>query len=331
MELLNAPDPHLKVRPRKSLPLNITFADYDRTRALSDGTVKLAGIDPTYTLNIGAEFCLRPVYEEYDVAEMSFSWYIMARERGEPVRALPIFPLRMPPLSHIYVRTGSPYHKPADLKGARVASEAYRLTVNLWLRGICSDIYGLKPQDVEWFSSLEEEGAGFVAPDGVRLTLNAGDPEALLLDGRVDALFLPNAPDAFTNGDPRIRRLFDDHESEGEAFYRTMGCIPMTHVLVASESLLKREPAIVGSLLEGFRAAQARVDAAYRRPKFLSIPGGLEALERQGRFLRSVGTSTMYTHGLEGNTHAIETFVRYGYEQGYIQRLLSADELFARV
>ena len=107
MELLNAPEPSLKVRPRQSLPLNITFADYDRTRALSDGTVKLAGIDPTYTLNIGAEFCLRPVYEEYDVAEMSFSWYIMARDRGEPVRALPIFPLRMFIQPYIYCGASS--------------------------------------------------------------------------------------------------------------------------------------------------------------------------------------------------------------------------------
>jgi 4,5-dihydroxyphthalate decarboxylase len=328
MELLNQREASLEGLPRLDLPLNVTFCDYDRTRPLFDGSVNIPGIAPTYTLNIGREFCVRPVYEEYDVAEMSFSWYIMARDRGEPVRALPIFPLRMPPLSHIYVRSDAPYRTPLDLKGCRVASEAYRLTVNLWLRGICSDIYGLQPQDVEWFSSFEDEGAGYVTPDSVRLRLNAGDPEELLLAGDVDALFMPNAPDAFTNGDPRIRRLFADHESEGEAFYRTMNGIPMTHVLVASEALLEREPWIVDSFLGAFRAAQALVDAAYRRPKFLSIPGALGALERQRRFL---GTTTMYTHGLDGNRHAVETFARYGYEQGYTRGLLSADELFATV
>jgi 4,5-dihydroxyphthalate decarboxylase len=329
MELLNQREPRLEGLPRLDLPLSVTFCDYDRTRPLFDGAVKLPGIAPTYTLNIGREFCVRPVYEEYDVAEMSFSWYIMARDRGEPVRALPIFPLRMPPLSHIYVRSDSPFHAPADLKGYRVASEAYRLTVNLWLRGICSDIYGLKPQDVEWFSSFEDEGAGYEIPDGVRLHLDAGDPEELLLAGDVEALFMPNAPDAFTNGDPRIRRLFADHESEGEAFYRTMNGIPMTHVLVASESLLEREPGIVGRFVEGFRTAQALVDAAYRRPKFLSIPGALSALERQRRFLGN--DTTMFTHGLDGNRHAVDTFARYGYEQGYTSRQLGADELFAPV
>jgi 4,5-dihydroxyphthalate decarboxylase len=323
MDVLNERRP-----PGTNLSLNVTFCEYDRTRPIADGTVKLAGIDPAFTLQEGWNFCLRPVYEEYDVAEMSFSWYIMARDRGEPVRALPIFPLRMPPLSHIYVRTDSPYRKPSDLKGFRVASEAYRLTVNLWLRGLCSEYYRLEPQDVEWFSSLEDEGAGYALPDGVRLHLNAGDPQQLLLDGSVEALFLPNAPDAFNAGDPRIRRLFDDHQAENETYYRRRGGVPMTHVLVASESLLEREPWIVGSLGDGFREAQAQVDRAYLRPKYLSVAGGLEALERQRRVL---GGRPMFTHGLDGNRGLIEDFVRYGCEQGYTSRILSLEELFAPV
>ena len=327
MELLDERKSGLEGLPRPTLPLNVGFCDYDRTRPLSDGSVKLAGIAPTYALAEGGEFCLRPMYLDFDVTEMSFSWYIMARDRGEPVWALPIFPLRMPPLSHIYVRTDSHFHAPADLKGRRIASEAYRLTVNLWLRGICSEYYGLKPQDVEWFSSLEDEGAGFIFPDDVRVHLNAGDPEKLLLDGNVDALFLPNAPPAFNAGDPRIRRLFADHEAEGDAFNARIGCAPMTHVIVVHEELLAREPWIVGSLLEGFRAAQARVDAAYRKPKFLSVFGALDALERQRRLLGP----TMYTHGLDGNRVGIEAFARYGYEQGYTKRHLGVDELFAPV
>jgi 4,5-dihydroxyphthalate decarboxylase len=327
MDLLNAREPGLEVLPRLNLPLNVAFCDYDRTRPLSDGSVKLSGIAPTYALAEGGEFCLRPVYLDYDVTEMSFSWYIMARDRGEPVWALPIFPLRMPPLSHIYVRADAPFQTPRDLKGRRIGSEAYRLTVNLWLRGICGDLYGLKPQDVEWFSSLEDEGAGYVFPDDVRVNLNAGDPETMLLEGRVDALFLPNAPPAFSAGDPRIRRLFADHEAEGDAYNRTIGCVPMTHVIVVSEDLLAREPWIVGSLLEGFRAAQARVDAAYLKPKFLSVFGALDALERQRRLIGP----TMYTHGLDGNRDGIANFARYAYEQGYTKRHLGVDELFASV
>jgi 4,5-dihydroxyphthalate decarboxylase len=327
MELLDKGAAAVEGLPRLSLPLNVAFCDYDRTRPLSDGTVKVPGISPTYSLAEGGEFCLRPVYLDFDVTEMSFSWYIMARDRGEPVWALPIFPLRMPPLSHIYVRTDSPFHTPADLKGHRIGSEAYRLTVNLWLRGICAEFYGLNPQDVEWFSSLEDEGAGYVFPDDMRVHLNAGDPETMLLEGRVDALFLPNAPPAFNAGDPRIRRLFADHMAEGEAHIRRIGCAPMTHVVVVHEDLLEREPWIVGSWLEAFRSAQSLVDKAYLKPKFLSVFGGIEALERQRRLLGA----TMYTHGLDGNRDGIAAFARYGYEQGYTKRHLGVEELFAPV
>ena len=102
----------------------------------------------------------------------------------------------------------------------------------------------------------------------------------------------------------------------------------MTHVLVARESLLEREPWIVRSLLDAFGEAQALVDRAYRRPKYLSVPGALEALERQRRVL---GTRPMYTHGLDGNRDLIEAFVRYGFQQGYTSRVLDTDELFAPV
>ncbi len=186
---------------------------------------------------------------------------------------------------------------------------------------------GSSRKTVEWFSSLEDEGAGFVFPDDVKVHMNQGDPGEMLLEGRVDALFLPNAPPQFNAGDTRIRRIFADHIAEGEAHIRTIGCAPMTHVVVVHEDLLEREPWIVGSWVEAFRSAQALVDKAYLKPKFLSVFGGIEALERQRRLLGP----TMYTHGLDGNRDGIAAFARYGYEQGYTKRHLSVDELFAAI
>jgi 4,5-dihydroxyphthalate decarboxylase len=319
--------PTLAKLPKLGLPLRVAFSDYDRTRPLVDGSVPMRGIAPTFTLDDIGQFCIRPVYEEFDVAEMSFSWYVMARDRGEPVIALPIFPLRMPVLSYLFCRSDAPFRTPADLKGGRVATEAYRLTVNLWLRGICNEHYGLAPHDVEWFSSFKEEGAGFVIPKSVRVTLDAGDAEELLLAGKVDAVFSPTIPRRFGAGDPAIRRFFTDHEAEHAAYYRKTKIVPITHVMVVGEALLEREPWIVSSLLDAFRAAQAAVDEAYREPKFLSFPGALGALEAQ----RALLGPTLYTHGLEGNRHVLETFVRYAHEQGYIKRRLDVDGLFAPV
>ena len=128
------------------LELKFSVADYHRTRPLLTGDVTLPGIKPSFYAALPGEACLRPVYEEFDVAEMSLSWYVMAKERGEPVYALPIFPLRMFIQPYIYCRPGSGIAAPKDLIGKRVGMDRYRLTVGLWARGILQDHYDVSPR-----------------------------------------------------------------------------------------------------------------------------------------------------------------------------------------
>jgi len=77
---------------------------------------------------------MRPVYEEFDIAEMSLSWYTMACCRGEPLIALPIFPLRMQIHPYIFCSSSSGIDRPEDLKGKKIGMDQYRLTVGLWAR-----------------------------------------------------------------------------------------------------------------------------------------------------------------------------------------------------
>ena len=73
------------------LELTLMLADYHRTRPLLNGEVTARGIKLQPRRAESGEACMRPVYEEFDIAEMSLSWYMMARCRNEPVIALPIF------------------------------------------------------------------------------------------------------------------------------------------------------------------------------------------------------------------------------------------------
>src|SRR5262245_54746900 len=197
------------------MPLTLAMADYDRTRPLIDGRVKAKGLAVQANTSWIGDFCVRPVYEDYDAAEMSLSWYVMARVRGEPVVALPVFPLRMPVWAYVFVRKDSPYRQPNDLAGKRVGTMLYRLTVNLWLRGIFQDHYGLTPDQVEWVSTDGHDGANFQAPPGLRITRATGaSPEELLERGEVDAIFTPELPAGFIDGTANMRRLFDDSQAE---------------------------------------------------------------------------------------------------------------------
>jgi 4,5-dihydroxyphthalate decarboxylase len=325
MQLIDAPtrEQHTNV-----LPLRIAFSDYDRTRPMVDGRVVPEGTAPAYTLDDIAQFCTRPVYEEFDVAEMSFSWYCAARDRGEPVIALPIFPLRMPVLAYMYCRADAPFQSPADLRGKKIGVLGYRLTVMLWLRGIIEDHFGVRPEEMSWVSTFATEGAGYVYPAGLDVTVAPdADLEKLLLDGTVDAVFAPTTLRGIARGDKRLRRLFPDSRAALADYYEKTNILPITHTVCVSEALIERAPWVADSMLAAFRQAQQICDESYLEPKFLSGFDQVLSLE-EGR--HTFG-ETQYVHGLKRNRHIVETFVRYAHKQNYIKTLPDIDSLFAAV
>jgi len=305
------------------LELTFSVSDYHRTRPLLTGQVILDGIKPSFYAAGPGEACLRPVYEEFDVAEMSLSWYAMARDRGEPVYALPVFPLRMFIHPYIYYRADAGILEPRDLIGKRIGMDRYRLTVGLWARGILQEYYGVAPEDIHWFTG-EPEGAGFEPPAKLKLTLANKDSDQLLLDGEVDALISPNVPESFRAGDPRIRRLFPQIRESVEDYYAKTQIFPITHTIVVREELLMREPWIVERLVDGFERANQVCGKEYNYPKRLSFPTAALILEEEeARFGKNP-----WQHGLEANKRNLETFMGYAAAQGYTGRRLSLGESF---
>lgn len=317
-------------RRHDGTPLAVTMAiaDYDRTRLLVDGRVRPAGIDLAVTVGSIPEFCLVPVYEQYDVAEMSLSWYLMAHCRNEPVVALPVFPLRMPVHAYMYTRADAPYTNPRELVGKRIGTKRYRSTINVWLRGILKDFYGIVPSDFHWVTPAEE-GGGFVVPDGIEVTLKPGemaDIEAMLFAGEIDALFTPVLPEAVLRGDRRIRRLFPDSRAESRAYSRLTGFLPMTHTIVMSKRLFEREPWVAQSIAAAVVESQRRwVDFAHADPKHLTACEAVYTLEEE----RAAYGPDPWAQGIAANRAALETFIRYAHEQGYIDRRPAPEEIFA--
>lgn len=320
--------PSERTTPTKTsadLSVTMALADYDRIRPLLDGRVRLQGIDAQiFTEHVG-NFCKRPVYEEFDIAEMSLSWFVAARFRGEPVIGFPIFPLRMPVFAYMFCRSDAPYVRPSDLVGKRVGTPGYRYTVNLWLRGLLKDHYNLAPQQVTWVTG-EREGAGYIIPEDIKWELiTERSTEELLLAGEIDAIFSPEIPLSVQHGDGRIRRVFPDAATEQAAFFKRTGILPITHVIVVGESFAEENPWVAAQLMEGFRAAQRMTDEYYAEPKNLSFPEGVFMVEAMRR---SYGMN-LWTHGLAANRENLETFLRYAHEQGYVSSRPKLESLFA--
>ena len=77
------------------LALTLACGDYDRTRALADGRVTVEGADLTVLALGPEEIFFRMVrFEEFDVAELSLSTYVLTAQRDAPFVAIPVFPVR---------------------------------------------------------------------------------------------------------------------------------------------------------------------------------------------------------------------------------------------
>jgi 4,5-dihydroxyphthalate decarboxylase len=311
----------------RDIQLTLMLADYHRTRPLLSGEVGAEGIKLNPRRAETGEACMRPVYEEFDIAEMSLSWYMMARCRKEPVIALPIFPLRMQIHPYIFCSTSSGIEQPEDLKGKKIGMDEYRLTVGLWARGILQEYYGVRPEECDWFTSAPER-AGYRPPAGVKVTVVDEPTEALLLRGEIDALIPPNIVPSFRAKDPRIQRLFKDPRATVNAYFRETHIFPITHTLVVRQSLFEEYPWLAASLLKAFTEAEELCRKSYDYAKRLAFPSAVLILEEEEELFGK----NPWAHGLTAeNQIVLEKFVQYAEEQGYIPYRPQLSELFAPV
>jgi 4,5-dihydroxyphthalate decarboxylase len=311
----------------KDLELTLMLADYHRTRPLLNGEVKAKGVNLQPRRAETGEACMRPVYEEFDIAEMSMSWYMMARCRKEPVIALPIFPLRMQIHPYIFCSASSGIEQPGDLKGKKIGMDEYRLTVGLWARGILQEHYGVRPEDCQWYTS-EPERAGYQPPANIAITVVNEPTEALLLRGEIDALIPPNIVPSFRAKDRRIRRVFKEVRKTVNEYYRKTRIFPITHALVMREALFKEHPWLTSSLLEAFTEAEAVCRKSYAYAKRSAFPSAVLILEEE----EEIFGENPWGHGLTPeNRVVLEKFVQYAHEQGYIANRPPLSELFAPV
>ena len=152
--------------PDIPIPISVASGEYDRIRAIRDGIVKVAGCAVTYHIVEPNQLFVRNLRtQEFDVAEMSFSTYITLRDQDKAqYTAIPVFLSRAFRHSAIFVRTDRGIASPADLKGKRVGTPEYFTTMLVWMRGLLSDEYGIKPSDLRWRLGPLEQAAGASAP-----------------------------------------------------------------------------------------------------------------------------------------------------------------------
>lgn len=262
---------------------------------------------------------------EFDACELSLSSYLVAVDRGLPVRAIPVFPRRLFSQSQMYKNMASGIEGPNGLEGKRVGLRSYQTTLSVLAKGDLEHVYGIPWKSITWVTA-REEAIDVALPADVKIESVEGvaQIDAALVSGDIAAYFGPTPPLSFVQGNPKVGRLFADSRAEEERYLREEGYFPIMHVLALKQELAERYPQLPTALFEIYEQSRQLARQRWSDPNWSLLIWGRHELERQ----TAMCGFDPWQNGLDPNRKNLERFVTYSYEQGLTRRRLAPEELF---
>jgi 4,5-dihydroxyphthalate decarboxylase len=312
----------------KKIPLTLACGDYEIVRALKEGQVEPDGIDLTILTDMDSttrhwRFIRN---RDFDMAETSASSYVVAKDQGEAVTALPVFLHRRFRHGFVFINTTKGIKTPKDLIGRKVGIKSFLVTAGHWMRGILEHEYGVPHKSLHYFAELDED-IEFEPPADLKITRLPHDKsvEKMLAEGELDAVIHSSIIKPLAAGDPRVGRLFPDYKTEEIAYFKKTGIFPIMHVLGVKQEIVDKHPWVPINMFHAFQRAKAIAMARMANPRIVPLAWYREAWEEQEQILGP----DPWEYGLtERNRHTIETLAGYSHEQGLTKRRHTADDLF---
>jgi 4,5-dihydroxyphthalate decarboxylase len=272
-------------------------------RALKDGKVEPQGVELEFVEVDPLIKAFRQMVREraYDVTEMAFTTYLVAKEHGKRFTALPIFLVRG--FHHGAIVAPEP-RPPKSLQGSRVGvNRGYTVTTGVWARGVLADEHGVDLDSIEWVLSGDEHVEEYEPPPNV-VSAEGRDLAEMLREGELAAAigvdgFEPLIPDAREAG---FRALAD------------RGHYPINHLVVVKDELLADAPAIYDAFV---RAKEAYLES-----------GELDPMHARVAEIRG-GDPLPY--GVEANRATIDELIDHALRQKILRERPDVDALFADV
>ncbi len=273
-----------------------------------------------------------------EVTEIGLHPYMLAvaNDGFSGYNLLPIFPLRTFRHKSVFIRTDRGIARPEDLHGKRIATPGYSSTSLTWIRGVFSDEYGLRPEEVEWVVSSQASDASTgktskqenVLPEGVTITQGpAGvDESDLLVSGGVDAIFHATEPRAYVEGNAIVARLFSDYRQVERDYFARTGIFPIMHSVAVRDDVIEENPWILEAVFTAYSRAKKMNDEYLRKLGWamVSLPWFGQEFEET----RQLMGDNFWPYGIEPNRKTLEALFRYSHEQGLASRRLTVEELF---
>ena len=279
----------------------------DTNIPITDGTVKIEGFDWEFV----------PHEDAADAWDCGFAARVRAYAQDLPHISIPAFPNRKFRQAYIFVNSKAGIATAKDLEDRRVGIMQWDNTAGVWARGALQHYYGVDLKKIHWLAvRLKKEGAA----KGIHIEQLDGNGDAdnildaLLLDGKIDAVVGPNLLPSISARDPRTRRLFRDYRTEEQNYFRKTGIFPTSHIVTLKRDFVERHPDAPVALLKAFRKSR---DIAFERlegsdPQVIAYSWIAAAIAEQ----RELMGENYWAYNIESNRVVLEAMTQYAFEQG---------------
>ncbi|MFJ6895487.1 ABC transporter substrate-binding protein [Streptomyces hokutonensis] len=307
--------------------LSVALGEYPHGQALLDGDVEVDGyrIEPVEVRPVIGAYRRMIRDLEFDVCELAPVSYLMARQEGIPLTAIPVFLNRRFHHGDVQCAEQSGIRVPRDLEGRRVGVRAYTVTTGVWVRGILAEQYGVDVGKITWVVDDDDHIEGRTPPNVERVADGRSLGE-LLRTGDIDAAFTGNAGTGRA-GAPRAGWTAADDVAGGEGpvgegpypllpdaevlavdRYLRIGVYPLHSLVALRSELVDRDPALPGRLYAAF---------ADSKRKQLAADPDWSAQPRLARQARQIDGDPL-PYGIDVNESSLTALVRFSRDQGLL-------------
>ena len=289
------------------------------TSALKDGTVQPAGFALDFEEVPVLIHAFRRMVRSlaFDVSEMAFTTYLVAKAHGKPFTALPVFLVRGFHHGAVLRSAQAGDMAPQDLQDRRAGvNRGYTVTTGVWARGILADEYGVDLSRVTWVLSGDEHVAEYQPPPNVVPAGPGADVPDMVASGELAAgIGIPA-------DHPGVVPLIPDAAEAGYRALRDRGLYPINHVVVVRDELLAAHPGLAGALFAAYAKAKNRYVA---RLGDISDPGPTDRMYQR---VREITGADPLPYGIAPNRAMIDQLIRYAVGQRILNAPVAAEDLF---
>jgi 4,5-dihydroxyphthalate decarboxylase len=282
--------------------LRIAIGDYPHTLPLKRGEITSPMLNLDFVEVKPMHTAFKPMVREraFDVSELALVTYLQAKAYNKGVTLLPAAMLaRFQHHTCLYNSVRGEL-RPTDLAGKRIGVRSYSQTTGAYIRGIIENDYGVDLCGVQWVTFEDGHVAEAKDPDDVVRAKPGQDITQMLIDGKLDAAIYGAAmPD-----DPRLKSVIPDPDAAARAWYDKHGVIPVNHMVVVTDELMRSQPQAVAEFYRLLEESKAKAG--------LPKPGAIDTAP----------------FGREANRPCLEMLISYAVQQKLIPRKLSFDDLW---